>query len=125
MVDDGQLPHNERGGRLAGSDDLVHPGDQEAGVAEMAPLAGGIEDERKAASRAASATSPSSISTLRRACQMRTFDGVGGLKRRRSRSRTDQAARSPSGAIGSEPRRRRHCVAISGAIVRLTAVPPE
>ena len=67
--------------------------------------------------------SPAIISTLRRACQMRTFPWLGERKRSRKRSLRPKPA-IPSGRSGPNQAARQR-FAIKGAIVRFTAVPPE
>ena len=107
---------------LAGRDHGVHPCDQKVREPGFRALGGRIEDQRKAGSRADSGTARRSS----RHCGARARCGpcpLGGRKRRHRRSRTVRAAIPPGRSGPSHAAR--HRLAIKGAMVRFTAVPPE
>ncbi len=77
VVDHG-MRHREIGARARrGRDHGVHPADQPAGVAGVAALRGGGEDETSGMRATSRRRMPGSISTLRRACQMRKGFAAG------------------------------------------------
>ena len=121
-MDHGRRALKIRGGDFAGGDDLVHPRNQEAGKGGLAALSRPVENQREAPAQPFEQQAD------------HHFDVAAGVPDadlvalRRAEAQAQQAETEsraiPSGASGPNQTASRFC-AIKGAMVRLTAVPPE
>ena len=122
VMDHRRLALQKGSGDFAGGDDFVHPRDQETGEGGVAALAGGIENQGEAPAQPFQQQADHHFDI---AAGVPDADLVApGRAEAQAQKAQDRQPRDSLRRVGAEPDRVAF-LAISGAMVRLTAVPPE